>query len=59
MSQSFRLDRANSRVMGVCAGLASRYGWDVTFTRVAMVLGLFLLGPITLIAYLLLGWLAD
>ncbi len=58
MSQSFRLDRANSRIMGVCAGLAARYGWDVTLTRVGMVLALFLFGPIALIAYLLLGWLA-
>jgi phage shock protein C len=59
MSQSFRLDRARGRIMGVCAGLSARYGADVTFIRVAAVLALLMLGPITLIGYLLIGWMAD
>ncbi len=59
MEQSFRLDRTNARVMGVCSGLARRYGWDVTLIRVAAVLSLFAFGPLALVAYGLVGWLAE
>jgi phage shock protein PspC (stress-responsive transcriptional regulator) len=59
MNRTYRLDRANSRIMGVCAGLARRFGWDTTLVRVAAVLGLFFLGPVMLAAYLLTGWLAE
>jgi phage shock protein C len=48
----FALDRANGKILGVCAGLAEATGWDVTLIRVALVVvtlaGLF---PWTLIAY--------
>lgn len=59
MDRTYRLDRTNSRIMGVCSGLARRYGWDTTLIRVAAVLGLFFLGPVMLVAYLLIGWLAK
>ena len=59
MNRTYRLDRANSRIMGVCSGLALRFGWDTTLVRVAAVLGLFFLGPVMLAAYLLMGWLAE
>ena len=59
MNQTFHLDRNNGRIMGVCSGLARRYDWDATTVRVIAVLSVLLLGPITLAAYLLLGWLAD
>lgn len=59
MDQSFRLDRANARIMGVCAGLARRFGWDTTLIRVAAVLSLFAFGPVAIAAYLLTGWLAE
>lgn len=58
--QTFRLDRDNARLMGVCAGLANRTGFDVTAVRVATVLTTLLaLGPVGLLAYLLAGWLAE
>jgi phage shock protein C len=52
--RKFALDRANGKILGVCAGLAEATGWDVTLIRVALVVvtiavhGLF---PLTLVAY--------
>ncbi|HEX7740909.1 MAG TPA: PspC domain-containing protein [Sphingobium sp.] len=60
MNDSFTLDRRNGKIMGVCAGLSNRTGYDVTLIRIALVLlTLCALGPIGLVAYLLAGWLAD
>jgi phage shock protein C len=60
MDRSFTLDRRNAKIMGVCSGLATRTGVDVTLIRVLVVLAtLCLLGPIGVVAYLLAGWLAD
>jgi phage shock protein PspC (stress-responsive transcriptional regulator) len=56
---SFALDRANGKLMGVCAGIARATGADVTLVRLAVVLSLFLLGPITLLLYLVTGWVAP
>ena len=52
MKRTFRLDRSNGKLLGVCAGLAKMTGWDATLIRVAVVL-VTLLGafPWTLIAY--------
>ncbi len=42
-----RLYRSNdSRILlGVCGGIAERYGWDPTWVRLAFILGVFLGGP--------------
>lgn len=55
----FYLDKRNAKWMGVCSGIADYTGLDVTLIRVGTVL-LTLLGgfPWTLIAYVLVGWLA-
>ena len=52
MKRTFRLDRSNGKLLGVCAGLARMTGWDATLIRVAVVL-VTLLGafPWTLLAY--------
>ena len=56
----FYLDKANGKWMGVCSGIADYTGIDVTWVRVGAVLvtvmGAF---PWTLIAYVLVAWLAD
>lgn len=60
MDRSFSLDRNKGKIMGVCAGLATRTGVDVVVLRIALVLlTLFALGPIGVVAYLLVGWLAN
>ena len=58
-TSEFRLDKVNGKVMGVCAGLANRFGGDPLAWRVAFVLGtLFGLGSLVLV-YLAIGLLAD
>ena len=51
--RKFTLDKANGKLMGVCAGIADMTGWDVTLVRVGLVVVTLLGGfPWTLIAYL-------
>jgi phage shock protein C len=59
MTHVFTLDRANGKLMGVCAGLAEATGTDPTLVRLAAVLSLFLLGPIAIFLYLVTGWVAP
>ena len=59
MTNRFLLDRPNGKLMGVCAGLARSSGVDVTILRLATVISLFLLGPLTILFYLLAGWIAP
>ncbi|HZG10040.1 MAG TPA: PspC domain-containing protein [Allosphingosinicella sp.] len=58
--RKFYLDRANGKVVGVCAGLANYTGWDPTLIRVGLVLvtlaGAF---PWTVIAYGVAAFLAK
>jgi len=54
--RQFALDKANGKLMGVCAGIADVTGWDVTLVRVGFVLVTLLGGfPWTLIGYLVLA----
>ena len=57
--ESFALDRPNRKLMGVCAGLARSVDADVTLIRVAAVLSLFLLGPLSILLYFVTGWIAP
>jgi phage shock protein PspC (stress-responsive transcriptional regulator) len=59
MSNSLTLDKTNGKLMGVCAGLANRFGWDVTLIRIAFVLAtLFGFGS-AIIVYLVIGLIAN
>jgi phage shock protein C len=52
VKRTFRLDRSNGKLLGVCAGLARMTGWDATLIRIGLVLiTLFGAFPWTLIAY--------
>jgi len=59
MSGNFTLDRANAKVMGVCAGIARMSGADVTFVRLAVVASLLVLGPVTILLYIAAGCIAP
>ena len=59
MNGPFTLDKANAKVMGVCAGLADATGADATLIRLAAVLSLFVLGPIALLLYIVAGAVAP
>jgi phage shock protein C len=54
---SFRVDKENGKIAGVCAGIANQTGLDPLIIRAAFVVGS-LIGalPWTLIAYFVLAW---
>lgn len=56
----FYLDKSNAKWKGVCAGMADYTGIEVMWIRVGMII-LTLAGgfPWTLVAYLLIAWMAD
>lgn len=55
----FYLDKRNGKFMGVCAGIADYTGFDVLWIRVGMVFATLFGFPFPLIAYLVIGWMAD
>ena len=59
MSNEFALDKSNARLMGVCAGVADWTGMDATIVRLGVVLTSLFLTPITILLYLLLGFIAP
>jgi phage shock protein C len=59
MDTPYSRDRANGKILGVCSGLARAIDYDPTLIRMVALLALMLLGPFTIVAYLLTGWLAD
>ncbi|HET6656217.1 MAG TPA: envelope stress response membrane protein PspC [Gammaproteobacteria bacterium] len=56
-AQRFYRDRRNGKLMGVCAGLADYFGWNVTFIRILAIVAFCWFNVITLFVYLLLGFL--
>ena len=46
---------ARPKVMGVCAGIASQFNWDVTLVRVVAMFFLFLFTAPTFLAYIVAG----
>jgi phage shock protein C len=59
MDTPYARDRMNGKILGVCSGLARSIDYDPTLIRGVALLALVLLGPFTILAYLLTGWLAD
>jgi phage shock protein C len=55
----FYLDKRNGKFMGVCAGIADYFGWDVTLVRIGFALGTVLGSGSGILAYLIIGWLAN
>jgi phage shock protein C len=59
MTSRYALDKSNAKALGVCAGLARSTGWDPTLVRIgAVALTLFLLGPVMILFYILVGSIA-
>lgn len=59
MNGPFTLDKANGKMMGVCAGLADATGADATLIRLAAILSLFVLGPVSVLLYVVAGFVAP
>jgi phage shock protein C len=55
----FRLNKARGKFMGVSAGMADYFGWDVTLIRVAWVVGTLLGFGSLILVYLAIGLIAD
>lgn len=47
--------RARTKIMGVCAGVAYQFDWDVTVVRILTVVALFTFTAPTFLAYLIAG----
>lgn len=55
--RKFAIDRANGKLLGVCAGMSEMTGWDVTLIRVALVAATCLGGfPWILLIYAVAAW---
>lgn len=55
-AQRLYRDPRHGKLMGVCAGVAEYFGWDVTLIRILAIVALFWFGALTLVAYLILGF---
>jgi len=55
----FYKDKRHGKLMGVCAGIADYTGIDVTLIRVGFVLGALVGSGFPVIAYIVLGMIAD
>lgn len=55
----FYLDKQNAKWMGVCSGIAEYTGIDVTLVRVGVALLTLATSGWVLIAYVVMGWVAE
>jgi phage shock protein C len=55
-AQRFYRDSRHGKLMGVCAGLADYFGWNVTLVRGLAIVALLWFNVVTLTAYLVLGF---
>ena len=58
MNGRFVLNRQQGKVMGIASGLADWTGVDVLIIRLSMIAATLLVGPVTILLYILTGWLA-
>ena len=58
MNGRFVLNRSHGKIMGIALGLADWTGIDVLIIRLGMIAAALLVGPITILLYILTGWLA-
>lgn len=58
-TRGFRLNKADGKFMGVSAGIADYFGWDVTLVRVGWVVGTLLGFGSLILVYLAIGLIAD
>ncbi len=59
MTNTFRLDKANAKFMGVCAGIANWTQIDVTLVRILWALAIVFGVGAPVLIYLLIGLIAD
>ena len=58
MNGRFILNRRDAKVMGVAAGFADWLDIDVLIVRLGLIVATLITGPVTILLYILTGWLA-
>lgn len=58
MNGRFVLNRPQGKIMGIASGLADWTAVDALIVRLAMIAATLLAGPVTILLYILTGWLA-
>lgn len=59
MNNRFLVNRQDAKVLGVASGLADCTGFDPLLIRLAFVALTLITGPMVILFYLLVGWLAP
>jgi phage shock protein C len=59
MTTRYAPDKANAKLLGVCAGIARSADCDPIFVRIAALVALIAFGPIAVAAYIIAAWLGD
>lgn len=59
MNGRFLVNREQGKLLGVAAGLGDFTGIDLLIIRLGLVAATLILGPVTLLFYVLTGWLAS
>jgi phage shock protein PspC (stress-responsive transcriptional regulator) len=59
VSTGFRLNKVDGKLMGVCAGIADRFGIDATLVRLGFVAGALLGFGSLVVVYIAIGLIAD
>jgi phage shock protein PspC (stress-responsive transcriptional regulator) len=59
LGKTFRLDRVNGKLMGVCGGAADYFGADATLIRIGFVAATLIFGGAPIIIYVAAGLIAD
>ena len=58
MTGRFVLNRPQGKIMGIASGLSDWTGVDVLIFRLGIVAATLVAGPVTILLYILAGWLA-
>ena len=59
MNGRFLINRRDAKVMGVAAGLSDYSGIDPLLIRLGLVAATLITGPVMVLLYVLIGWLAP
>ncbi len=59
MNNRFLLNRREAKIFGVAAGAADMTGIDPLIIRLGLIAATLITGPIMILFYLLVGWLAP
>ena len=59
MNGRFLINRRDAKIMGVAAGLSDYSGIDPLLIRLGLVAATLITGPVMILLYVLVGWLAP